>query len=88
MAAWATDQKIDGSIITFISDPTSALTKALDVELVHPGPVAVLGPGRCKRFAMIFDQGICKSIQISESPDDPTDGNLNLSLVDNILTLL
>mmetsp|Transcript_13762 Transcript_13762/g.44881 ORF Transcript_13762/g.44881 Transcript_13762/m.44881 type:complete len:89 (-) Transcript_13762:2232-2498(-) len=88
MGAWAKDQKIDGTIVTFIADPTSALTKALDVELTHPGPTAVLGPGRCKRFAMFFDDGVCKTVQISESPDDPTDGNLELSLAPNMLTLV
>mmetsp|Transcript_26935 Transcript_26935/g.82673 ORF Transcript_26935/g.82673 Transcript_26935/m.82673 type:complete len:127 (+) Transcript_26935:317-697(+) len=85
MEAWGRDQKIDGSIVTFLADPTSDLTKALDVELTHPGPLAVLGPGRCKRFAMLFDKGVCKSVQISESPDDPTDGNLELSLAPNML---
>mmetsp|Transcript_21516 Transcript_21516/g.66354 ORF Transcript_21516/g.66354 Transcript_21516/m.66354 type:complete len:91 (+) Transcript_21516:309-581(+) len=85
MAAWAKDQKIEGSIVKFVSDPTSELTKALDVELTHPGPVAVLGPGRCKRFAMLFDQGVCTSVQISETADDPTDGNLELSLAPNMV---
>mmetsp|Transcript_29042 Transcript_29042/g.93649 ORF Transcript_29042/g.93649 Transcript_29042/m.93649 type:complete len:91 (-) Transcript_29042:542-814(-) len=85
MKAWAKEQKIEGTMVKFFADPTSELTRALDVELTHPGPTAVLGPGRCKRFAMLFDQGILKSIQISETPDNPTDGNLELSLAPNML---
>ena len=53
MEAWAKDQGIEGSMITFLGDPTSVLTKALDLELTDSGPTSVLGPGRCKRFAMV-----------------------------------
>ena len=85
MGAWAKDQKIEGSMVKFFADPNSELTKALDVEMTHPGPKAVLGPGRCKRFAMLFDGGEVKSIQISESEDDPTDGFLERSLAPNMI---
>ena len=88
MGAWAKDQKIAGSMVTFLADPTSALTKALGLELTHPGPVSVLGKGRCKRFAIYFDNGVCKSIQVSETPDDPTDGNLELSQAEHMLTVV
>ena len=43
MDAWATDQKVDQSpkgLLTMMADPTSTLTKALGLELVHPGPQA------------------------------------------------
>jgi peroxiredoxin len=37
MSAWAKDQDIDGSMITFLGDPSRALTDALDMVLDHPG---------------------------------------------------
>jgi peroxiredoxin len=50
MAAWAASQGIDKSgIITFMADTNGSLTKALGMEMTHPGPCAVLGAGRCKR---------------------------------------
>ena len=38
MGAWAKDQKIEGSNISFIADPNSLVTKALGMELTAPGP--------------------------------------------------
>mmetsp|Transcript_23990 Transcript_23990/g.95206 ORF Transcript_23990/g.95206 Transcript_23990/m.95206 type:complete len:93 (-) Transcript_23990:331-609(-) len=88
MKAWAKDQGVEGSMLTFFADPTSDLTRALDVELKHPGPAQVLGPGRCKRFAMLFDDGVCKAVEISESENDPTgDGNPKNSLAPNMIEL-
>ena len=72
MLAWAKDQKIGGSLVTFISDQSSALTKSLDVELVHPDVMRDLGNPRCKRFAMYVDNGTIKHVAVSESADDPT----------------
>jgi len=63
-----------GSSVSFLGDPTSALTKALDLELTHSGPVGALGAGRCKRFAMIVDDGIIKTLRISETDSDPAGG--------------
>ena len=40
MGAWAKDQKIEGSNISFIADPNSLVTKALGMELTAPGPCA------------------------------------------------
>mmetsp|Transcript_16178 Transcript_16178/g.50709 ORF Transcript_16178/g.50709 Transcript_16178/m.50709 type:complete len:93 (+) Transcript_16178:354-632(+) len=71
MEAWAKDQKIEGSMIKFFADPTSALTRALDLEMTADGPTTVLGPGRSKRFAIIFEDGVAKAIGVSESEDDP-----------------
>jgi hypothetical protein len=42
-----------------------------DLELTHPGPIGVLGPGRCKRFAMHVVDGVIKAVNVSESADDP-----------------
>ena len=43
--------------------------------MVDPGPVSVLGPGRCKRFAMIVDNGEIKTVRVSEAPGDPAGGD-------------
>ena len=37
MQAWAADQKVGDSYITFMSDAAGLLTDALDVRMVHPG---------------------------------------------------
>mmetsp|Transcript_3014 Transcript_3014/g.4555 ORF Transcript_3014/g.4555 Transcript_3014/m.4555 type:complete len:94 (+) Transcript_3014:313-594(+) len=71
MKAWAEDQKIDGSFVTFVSDPAGDLTKALDMEMTHPGPPSVGIIGRCKRFAIHAVKGEIKTVVVSEGPDDP-----------------
>mmetsp|Transcript_42011 Transcript_42011/g.77770 ORF Transcript_42011/g.77770 Transcript_42011/m.77770 type:complete len:93 (-) Transcript_42011:261-539(-) len=71
MKAWAADQKIDGSMITFMGDPHTELTRALDIEMTHPGPRSVGIANRCKRHAMYVDDGEVKFFAISEDDDDP-----------------
>eukprot|EP01047_Picozoa_sp_COSAG01_P084308 COSAG01_NODE_18039_length_1104_cov_1.177114_2_plen_122_part_01 len=71
MDGWGEKMKIAGSMITFMGDPSSALTQALGVVLDHPGPMAVLGYPRCKRFAMYIDDGVIKSFHTSEKEGDP-----------------
>lgn len=71
MTAWAADQKIEGSMVSFMGDPAGELTKALDMEMTHPGPRSVGIIGRCKRFALYVVDGEVKVVQISESDDDP-----------------
>lgn len=89
MDAWAADQGIEGSMITFLGDPNSTLTTELDMILDHEGVVDVLGPGRCKRFAAILDDGVIKSLFVSEAEGDPAGGDdPSLSCVDNILANL
>jgi len=93
MDAWAKDQKIAGSMITFLGDTRSELTSALGVTLNHPGPMGVLGNPRCKRFAMYLDNGVIKAFNVSEGPkgadglnSDPAgDDNPASSCVDNML---
>ena len=58
MEAWAKDQKIAGTNITFVADTTSALTKALGMELTAAGPMRDLGNPRCKRFGLYVDNGV------------------------------
>ena len=71
MQAWAEDQGIAGSFVNMMGDPAAELTKALDVEMVHPGPPSVGIIGRCKRFALHVVDGEVKYVAISEGPDDP-----------------
>jgi len=74
MKAWRKDQKCDGedSIIQFYGDPTSAFTRAADVELTHPGPISVGLLGRCKRFIMLVNDGKILYKVIAEDLDfDP-----------------
>jgi len=71
MDGWAADQKIEGSMITFLGDPASVLTQALDMVLDHPGPMSVLGYPRCKRFAIYAEDGVIKVWNLSEKEDDP-----------------
>jgi len=71
MAGWAKDQGTEGSIIKFLGDPRSELTKALGLVLDHAGPMSVLGNPRCKRHSMLIDDGIIKTINVASFDDDP-----------------
>ena len=71
MKAWEEDQGVKGSMITFMGDPLGEFTKALDMEMTHPGPPSVGIVGRCKRFAMHVDNNVVKYVAVSESEDDP-----------------
>mmetsp|Transcript_800 Transcript_800/g.1508 ORF Transcript_800/g.1508 Transcript_800/m.1508 type:complete len:90 (+) Transcript_800:520-789(+) len=86
MNAWGKDQGIDGSIITFLGDPRSELTTELGLTLDHPGPMSVLGNPRCKRFSMLIDDGVIKTMNVAASEDDPAgDDNPTVSLVEKML---
>mmetsp|Transcript_29340 Transcript_29340/g.47114 ORF Transcript_29340/g.47114 Transcript_29340/m.47114 type:complete len:90 (+) Transcript_29340:603-872(+) len=87
MTAWAKDQGVAGSIITLLGDPRSELTNALDLVLNHPGPMSVLGNTRCKRFSMLIDDGVIKTMNVAASEDDPAgDDNPTISLVEKMLS--
>eukprot|EP01051_Picozoa_sp_SAG22_P007513 SAG22_NODE_531_length_9422_cov_86.532983_7_plen_101_part_00 len=89
MSAWAADQGVEGSMVTFLADTRSELTKALGVVLDHPGPMGVLGNPRCKRFAIYADDGVIKVFNVSEGPDDPAgDDNPTSSCVDAMLAAI
>merc|ERR1739844_616989 len=75
MQAWAADQKIEDSFVTFMADPAATLTKALDMEMTHAGPPSVGIIGRCKRFAIYAEDEEIKLTKISEGPDDPAGDN-------------
>jgi len=87
--AWAADQKIDGSFISFMSDPAGDLTKALGMEMTHPGPPSVGIIGRCKRFAIYAVDEEIKAVKVSEGPDDPAgDNDPSASLAENMLKVV
>lgn len=74
---------------SYSGDPNSNFTRKLDLELTHPGPVEVLGPGRCKRFAIHCVNGEIKAVNVSEGTDDPAgDDDPSASLADGILATM
>jgi len=86
MTAWAKKQGIEGSIITFLADPKSVFTRALGLGMTEAGPMSVLGNPRCRRFTMLVDDGIIKTINVAASAEDPSgDGDPTVSLVEKIL---
>lgn len=70
MEAWAKNQRIAGTNITFLADPSMVLTEALDMVMDAPGPRRDLGNKRCKRFALYVDQGVVKHVAESGTPED------------------
>jgi len=86
MQAWAKDQKVGLSMLQLMGDPAGELTKALDMNLTHPGPASVGIIGRCKRFAMYAVNGEIKAINVSEGEDDPAgDSNPENSMAEAML---
>eukprot|EP00929_Paragymnodinium_shiwhaense_P070728 TRINITY_DN3584_c0_g1_i1.p1 TRINITY_DN3584_c0_g1~~TRINITY_DN3584_c0_g1_i1.p1 ORF type:complete len:192 (+),score=66.71 TRINITY_DN3584_c0_g1_i1:74-649(+) len=84
MKAWAKDQGTEGSMLTFMGDTRCEFSKALGLT-IEPTP-SLLGNTRCKRFAMMVDDGVIKVLNIAEGPDDPTgDGNPTASFVEKML---
>ncbi len=57
--------------ITVLGDPTGSLTRELDMELDHPGPISVGIIGRCKRFALYAVNGEVRYVAVSEAFNDP-----------------
>lgn len=72
MQAWAADQGVTSdSLLQFMGDPYSKVTRHLEMELTHPGPAGVGLINRCKRFALLLEDGVVKAVKLSERPDDP-----------------
>lgn len=87
MKAWGSNQRVEGSFITFMADTRGYFTKKLGVLMKHPGPTSVLGYPRCKRHAIYAEDGIIKAFEVAESPDDPAgDAHPDVSLADNMLS--
>jgi len=86
MDAWADSQGTKGSIITLLGDPSSTFTKSLDLVLDHPGPMSVLGSPRCKRFSMLVNNCVVKTLNVAASDEDPAgDDKPDISLVEKML---
>jgi len=86
MQAWGEDQGIGGSMVSFVADPAAELTKALDMEMTHPGPPSVGIIGRCKRFAIHAVDGDIKTVKISEAEGDPAgDDDPSATLAEGML---
>ena len=76
-------------MVTFMADPAGDLTKALDMEMTHPGPPSVGIIGRCKRFAIHADDEEIKAVVVSEGPDDPAgDDDPSKTLAENMLEIV
>lgn len=75
MQAWAKDQSVDGSIITFLADTRGEFTEAVGMFMDHAGPKEALGNPRCKRFVLVCDNGVVSNVEVSEAPDDPAGDN-------------
>eukprot|EP00746_Dinoflagellata_sp_MGD_P166366 gnl/MRDRNA2_/MRDRNA2_96195_c0_seq1.p1 gnl/MRDRNA2_/MRDRNA2_96195_c0~~gnl/MRDRNA2_/MRDRNA2_96195_c0_seq1.p1 ORF type:complete len:216 (+),score=57.67 gnl/MRDRNA2_/MRDRNA2_96195_c0_seq1:739-1386(+) len=86
MNAWEKDQGTSGTLVNLMGDPCSDLTNALGLVLDHPGPMSVLGNPRCKRFSMLIEDGIIKTINVAASEDDPAgDAAPEVSMVEKML---
>mmetsp|Transcript_6381 Transcript_6381/g.10810 ORF Transcript_6381/g.10810 Transcript_6381/m.10810 type:complete len:90 (-) Transcript_6381:124-393(-) len=87
MKAWEKDYKLEGSIVTFLADTSCELTSALGLVMDHPGPMSVLGGKRSKRFSMLVEDGVIKTLNVSEAEGDPAgDSDPSASLVEKMLT--
>jgi peroxiredoxin len=71
MKAWFLDQKLEGTMMQMMGDPSGEFTRECGMELVHPGPQAKGLYGRCKRFAMYVVNCVVQYAVVSESEDDP-----------------
>ena len=68
MGAWEKASGADGKIV-FLADPDAAFSTALD--LTFDGSAAGLGV-RSKRYSMLVDDGVVKSLNIEENPGQAT----------------
>lgn len=71
MGAWFLDQKLEGSRMQMMGDPSGEFTRECGMELTHPGPQSKGLYGRCKRFAMHVVNCEVQYVAVSERDDDP-----------------
>merc|ERR1712137_231793 len=76
MEAWGKDQGAAGKV-RMLADTCGDLTKALELELDLS---AVLGSVRCKRFAMLVEDGTVTKVNV-----EPDGTGLTCSLAENIV---
>merc|ERR1719231_1478446 len=74
MEGWAKYQGIAGSMITFYADTHSEFTDATGMVLDAPPVIEKLGTPRCKRFALLVDDGTVKAVRVAGNgvPDEDT----------------
>lgn len=86
MEAWARSQNVEGSMVTMAGDVTGDFTKKLGLVLDDPGVMQVLGNPRCKRFSMLVDDGVVKTVNVAAAEGDPAgDSAPEISMVDKML---
>ena len=68
MKAWADSQGSDGKV-RLLADGNAELTRAMGLELDGSG--AGLGI-RCKRFSMVVEDGVVKTLHVENAPGDLT----------------
>ena len=88
MEAWAESLGIPGdhALLQLMGDPYSEVTKALGMELVHPGPYSVGLVQRCKRFALYIENGVVQLVKIAEGLNDPAgDSFPDITLAESML---
>jgi len=86
MEAWAQSQRVQGSMVTMAGDVTGEFTGKLGLVLDDPGVMKVLGNARCKRFSMLVEDGVVKSVNVAAFDGDPAgDAAPEVSMVDKML---
>ena len=76
-------------MLQLMGDPAGDFTRALGMELTHPGPAAKGILGRCKRHALYVDKGIVKAVQVSESEEDPAgDADPSATLAEAVMAAI
>jgi len=86
MQALVQDQNIDGSIITFLADPTTEFTDQLKMKITDPGPESLGIIGRCIIFSMYAVKGTILDVVVSKGHGDPAgDGNPSKTLAKAVI---
>lgn len=68
-------------MLKLMGDPSGELTKALDMEMTHPGPASVGIIGRCKRHAIYAKNGVIEAVHVSEGEGDPAGDKVSSALL-------
>jgi cytochrome c peroxidase len=67
MKAWGESSGAIDAGIHMLADPESAFTKAIGMDFTAP-PVGLIG--RSKRYSMIVEDGVVKSLDVEENPGE------------------
>ena len=57
--------------VQLMGDPSGEFTKAVGMEMTHPGPPSVGIIGRSKRFAIYLEDGVVKLVQVIRPTSPP-----------------